>query len=105
MRLRGNNFMNNPDQLRPAPELRALGASDELIEALGAQAITDRDGMFALRRGIIDAARVIGGDIRPGEELDTPEELRADPVYKMGYAANSTIIFEKKAAATERMAA
>jgi hypothetical protein len=76
-------------------ELRAMGLSDPVIEAFDARQTTNLEGLMAIRRGAIDAARIL---VDGATSLQTPEEVRETSEYSLGFDANATIIMGRMAA-------
>lgn len=82
--------MTGPNTLRLDPELEAIGVQPDVIDALGARGETSVSGLHALRRGIIDAAR-----IGEGAPLTTPDAVRESKEYSIGLDAATSVIVER----------
>lgn len=87
--------MRDHNSLRFDPELDASGINAATIDMLDARRQTNAVGLMAMRRGLIDAARVL---VDGATELSTPEDVREMEEYQVGFQANSVRIMERMAA-------
>jgi hypothetical protein len=79
------------EKLRIDREFEGLGMSDVQVEALRLRTTTNVQGLLAMRRGQIDAARMFADG---ATDLQTPEQVRHSREYQVSFDAHALDILE-----------